>query len=812
MLFSRPVSGMIRYSEPMPGSGKCVISALFEGIHSRMDPNLWSEVNDAARTGIEAVQAFTGLRHGTGVPDHQAEVADDAVVVPGASTEVPAVPRAVHGRKDVVEHLVAKAEARRSHMTQVLAGAGGMGKSTIARLAARRVRDRDPRRRIWWISAANEERLSAGLVSVARDLGASIADQEAICTHIVAGLGDVADRVWRLLDRGPSWWLLVIDSADEPGLLGPADGTGWVRSTRNGLLLITTRNGDETSWPEAELIWVSPLSIGAAVDVLTDLAPQAGDRKAAAALAERLGCLPLALGIAGRYLRQDFVSWRTFGEYLLALGTEGTAEVITACEGPDGGLAVTRSWELSLDALASSGRPQSRPLMWLLSCFAPGSRIPLELITVTGPAGQATQPVRELLASGGQATARPWTESCMAGLRGLQTVGLIQRPDCSDRSAGIELHPFIAEVTRAAMDSSEPAQTGIDPRAVRECAATVTQAALNRLDPGNAEHWPSFRMLTPHVIDLLASTAPHLDMKHRRMLLNAMERCITSYIWARAEPRAQQLTTSTLALASRLAAGHEPVYQRLRHLYAWSLREQGSFPEAEVLFRQVLAEQTRMPGGQMCQDTLRTRHDLAWTIGRQGDWRAAEQQFRDVLRLRRQRRQQRGENGDDQDILHTRCMLYWSIGKQGRWAEAGRDYRQLTTDRAAILGSRHPDTLDTRENVGKALAWQGNWAQAGHEWSQLAALRSTTLGDKNPDTLRTRQLAAYAAGLLARESGNRAGRRKAAAALRDVLDAQLDVRGTDHRETRETRALQADLEGKPQPDSEWPEDIPHPVA
>jgi hypothetical protein len=68
-------------------------------------------------------------------------------------------------------------------------------------------------------------------------------------------------------------------------------------------------------------------------------------------------------------------------------------------------------------------------------------------------------------------------------------------------------------------------------------------------------------------------------------------------------------------------------------------------------------------------------------------------------------------------------MLCWSIGKQGRWAEAERDYRQLTADRAAVLGSRHPDTLDTRENVGKALAWQGNWEQAGHEWSQLAALR-----------------------------------------------------------------------------------------
>jgi hypothetical protein len=776
-----------------------------------MDPNLWSEINDAARTGIDAVQAFTTLRHATGAPDHGAEVAEDAVVVPGASTEVPAVPRAVHGRGDDVGHLVAEAEAQRRHFPQVLAGAGGMGKSTIARLVATRLRDSDPRRRIWWISAANEERLSAGLVSMARDLGASTADQEAIHAHVAADLGDIADRVWRLLDRRAARWLLVIDNADEPGLLGSADGTGWVRGTRNGLLLVTTRNGDEACWPDADFTWVGPLSIDAAVDVLTDLAPRAGDRRTAAALAERLGCLPLALGIAGRYLRQDFVSWHTFDEYLRALDTVGTTEVIRAFESLDRGVAVTRSWELSLDALASSGQPQARPLMWMLSCFAPGSRIPEELITATGPAESDSQPVRKLLASGGQITARPWPEFCMAGLRGLRAVGLIQRSNCADRPAGIELHPFIAEVTRSVMESSDPAQTGINSRAVRECAATVIQAALSRLDPGNAEHWPYFRALTPHVADLLTGTAPHLGMKHRRMLLNGMVRCIGSYIWSRAEPRAQQLAADALARASCLADEHEPVYQRLRHLYAWSLREQGRLAEAEVLFREVLAEQMRMPGGPMRGDTLRTRHDLAWTVGRQGGWAIAEEQFRDVLRLRRQRRQQRGEHGDDPDILHTRCMLCWSIGKQGRWVEAERGYRQLTADRAAVLGSCHADTLDTRENVGKSLVWQGNWAAAGVEWSELAALRIATLGDRNADTLRTRQLAAYAVGLLARESGNRAGRRKAIAALREVLTAQLDVRGTDHKETRETRALLADLEGKPQPESVWPEDMPHPT-
>jgi hypothetical protein len=210
------------------------------------------------------------------------------------------------------------------------------------------------------------------------------------------------------------------------------------------------------------------------------------------------------------------------------------------------------------------------------------------------------------------------------------------------------------------------------------------------------------------------------------------------------------------------------------------------------------------------QDTLHARHDLAWTIGRQGGWAAAEQQFRDVLRLRRERRQRQGHQEDDADIMHTRCMMYWCIGKQGRWAEAEHDYRQLTADRAALLGSAHADTPDTRENIGKCLAWQGKWAQAADEWDRLAALRTTALGATNPDTLRTRQLAAYATGLLARQSGNRASRRRAATDLREILRVQVDVRGEDHQGTRETRALLTDLDDTTRPRSTWPEDLPQP--
>lgn len=106
---------------------KWVANAWVAGIHSRMDPNLWSEINDTARTGFEAVQAFTTLRQAAGVPRHEAEAGEGAIAVPGASTEVPAVPRAVHGRGDVVGHLLEQAEARCSRSPSCLPGRAAWG-------------------------------------------------------------------------------------------------------------------------------------------------------------------------------------------------------------------------------------------------------------------------------------------------------------------------------------------------------------------------------------------------------------------------------------------------------------------------------------------------------------------------------------------------------------------------------------------------------------------------------------------------------------------------------------------------------------
>lgn len=233
----------------------------------------------------------------------------------GASVAVPLgrLPLEVRGRDELLQRL------RSQQGLVVLAGMGGVGKSTVA---AELARLEQHERLVWWVSVTDASSVVGGVVTIARRLGASRTDLE----RLAAGRGDAPDRLWGLLARAPRRWLLVFDNADHPDVLAGdseqvGNGTGWARATERGLVLVTSRHTDPVTWGrQAQVHRLDPLSDREAARVLLDLAPRAGDHEQAESLGRRLGGLPLALHVAGNVLGSGISRWTSFAAYQQALG------------------------------------------------------------------------------------------------------------------------------------------------------------------------------------------------------------------------------------------------------------------------------------------------------------------------------------------------------------------------------------------------------------------------------------------------------------------------------------------------------------
>ncbi|GAA1307437.1 hypothetical protein Psi02_46140 [Planotetraspora silvatica] len=144
------------------------------------------------------------------------------------------LPSEVLGRDGLKAELrsVLTRRGRRASQVLVLAGMGGVGKSTLALWLAAEFRRRG--RPVWWVNVADSMSLRGGIVEILRRLGAP----ESLLRDVNDAAPTAADRFWTFLAERPAGSrnaLLVFDNADVPSVLAadgtstPADGAGWVR-------------------------------------------------------------------------------------------------------------------------------------------------------------------------------------------------------------------------------------------------------------------------------------------------------------------------------------------------------------------------------------------------------------------------------------------------------------------------------------------------------------------------------------------------------------------------------------------------------
>jgi tetratricopeptide (TPR) repeat protein len=732
----------------------------------------------------------------------------------------------VRGRDEILA-VLAQALTAPDEKFHVLAGLGGVGKTTIALALAERARK--DLRHIWWVSAVDQASVIDGMLSLALELGAPPADVD------MARAGDKspAQIVWAQLDACPAW-LLVLDNADDLEALGlpgsePRDGTGWLRPTRSGLLLVTSRVSDKAAWGwHAQLHLVGCLDDDDGGHLLVDLAPHAGGYEEARLLSNRLGGLPLALHHAGSSLGSAFTAERSFASYRKALTDKFPLDLGV---GQDQRALVTETWELSLDALASNGKKQARPILRILSCFAPSVEIPPILLDTA---------IMEGVCEG-----RSQAE-VHAGLQALLSVGLIEtrhEAGSLDHPA-IVIHPLVADVSRLHLDAQ-----------ITAAAAQMMESASFRLELDNPRDWPRWQALLPHLRSLL--TLPPAAIEEQTLIAIAHAAARTAYglNWGGAHIIAGELARTALKPMSVLGAEHEAVLG-LRFGRAMSDRYQGRYIFAEKEFRDIVSLQSRILGvddprtlatrqelarvisnlgryseseaacrevleaaqrvlGPENVDTLTARYYLARLIGERGRYREAEAAFRDLLntstralgpehpltlivrnhlavQLNNQRQYTQGEEAlrkllDDwtrithHDYTYTYVLdIRYELGRalvgQARYEEADGHFRNLLDDEFRVRGPQHPHALLARREMAVVMAAQDDPASAESELRDVREIQAQTLGPDHPRTLIT--MRCLAASVAAQGRNN-----EAIALYRQTYDRQSNVLGINHPDT-----------------------------
>ena len=534
------------------------------------------------------------------------------------------------GRGQVIDELAGLALAPPGHAI-VVAGLGGSGKSTVARAVAARALAKD--RHAWWVPAADAVSVTQFLLGLAGELGASAGQVE----DALAGRLNPSDVLWQQLEK-TTGWVLVLDNADNPAALAAGDrpvhsGSGWLRPSSAGLVLVTSRVGDAQRWgPIARIIRLESLGEADGAQLLLDLAPGAGNRADAENLSDHLGGLPLALHQAGSYLASPFAAEATFAQYqqvlpvrfgeLLGRGEEDRAKVIV-------------TWELSLDALQAQGIGQARLLLRVLSCFASAVPVPPLLLD------------REVLTRMCGSTA-----GAEDGLSGLSSAGLISTAGSTQAGAlpSLKVHPLVAQTIRYCAADALPESL--------EAAVRLLSAATGKLrhdDPGQAADWI---VLVPHLRALLSSDA-QMPAEAEASLADAAIRISVALVWSGSYVAALAVAESGLERGHGLAEDHEAMLE-LRFRRASALRFLGRFQDAEAEFRQVLDAGLRVLGPDH-PSMLTTRHEIARVLANRGRAADAEAEFRQVLDARL-----RVLGPDHPDTLTTRHNIAAALANQGR--------------------------------------------------------------------------------------------------------------------------------------------------
>ncbi|SCG64256.1 Chromosome partitioning ATPase, Mrp family, contains Fe-S cluster [Micromonospora echinaurantiaca] len=581
------------------------------------------------------------------------------------------------GREATIEELRDRLLDLNGSTAVSLIGMSGVGKTQIAleyvyRFAA-------AYDIVWWISADSVEQVTAGFEALGEVLGLP-PNRE--------GTGRV-DAVLRALRErdGATRWLVVLDNAEDPGELADLVPTG------PGDAIITTR---DQAWSRSTgEMQVDVFERAESVALLARRGAKLATSESAV-LAERLGDLPAAVETAGYWLASTA---GTLPEYLRLL--EG--HVAEALQVPGYDAPITATFSVAMESLRGRS-PAAARLVELLTFFAPNP-IPTAILK--------SERIGSLLAEHDAALRDPLLLS-----RLIQHIGRFGLIKSDPASRSISMHVLTQQAIRHGLSPDE--------RVVNRGIAQEALADINPGDADNADNWPLYEGLRPHVdaLEAVTSNSPNV----RKLIIDLVRYLRLRGYYAGGEQLADR---ATAAWAELFPDPDDVMTLLLRFQYANIIRDLGRMAEAYGIDNDLMERFTRV-AGEDHPYTLMVAGSYAQDLREQGRWAEAEEREAKTFGLIPV------VLGEDHPRTLMAALNYaLTMRLAGNYAEALRLDRQTLDKRRRLLGERHPFTLSSADAYGTDQRDNGDLQGSRKTLEAAWKACEEVLGEEHPDTLRT---------------------------------------------------------------------------
>jgi hypothetical protein len=602
------------------------------------------------------------------------------------------------GRRELLDALHRRLRAGTTAvLPEAVHGSGGVGKSQLViEYVYQRLKDYDL---IWWIPAERPAQIMSALVELAQKLNVSTTATATIAVPLVLE----ALRIGRPMAN----WLLIFDNAESPEEVQrffPRLGTGSI--------VVTSRN---PLWTDvASGLRVDVFDRAESIELLRRRSPalRADD---ADRLAAALGDLPLAIELAAAYRAATEM---TAAEYLEKLNESLTffQDDDSEQDFPD---FVAAAWNIALNAVESRDREALR-LLQVVAFLAP-------------------EPIsKAMLQRSGRANVHPDLDRVLRNdnrlTQAIRSISRFSLARMDYRTGSFQMHRLAKRVLIAQLNAE-------DRESMRQAAHRLL-AGANPGFPDDAQQWPPYGELYPHIIASEAERS--VDEQVHSLILDEAK-----YLWRWGELAGARDFALRAHEAWTEALGEEhPDTLNMAIWLGWMYFVVGDYAAAARINARTV-ELSRGTFGEDSQETLSAMGAVAADYRIAGDFASALEQSSAVYE-----RARRNFGDEDLETLRAAHNLAVSLRLSGLYDRA-RQLGEGTYQRLSLIwGTDHLITLDTYGAVNLDRRELGDWITARNQQENVVdTIRRLVGTEDHPNLLRQ----VHSLAIFRRKAGDQAG-------------------------------------------------------